>query len=222
MNCLECQDLLQRRLDGEAVIISPAMRRHLAACPSCRVLHASGQVLLGELRTVPAPALAGDFSQRMTVMVLRDRRQRKRLRLVVTAALAASLLIMALAGYFVSGPGPVAKVNIEKMRIDHPDQMPHLAQSVDDTRQAFASLSERWAEHAREQTKNFLAAAKPIDIPGVDFLQDMAEPLEPAAQSLQQAGQGVAESLQPVTTSAGRALAYLLRDLPVPVFEKGS
>jgi hypothetical protein len=222
MKCLEFQDLLQRRLDGEAVINSPAMRQHLAVCPSCRVLHASGQVLLGKLRTVPAPALAGDFSQRMTVMVLRDRRHRKRLRLVATAALAASFLMMALAGYFVSGPGPVAKVNNEKMRIDHPDQLPHLAQSVNDTRQAFASLSERWAEHVREQTKTFLAAARPVDIPGVDFLQDMAEPLEPAAQSLQQAGQGVAEGLQPVTTSAGRALAYLLRDLPAPVFDKGS
>ena len=57
-------------------------------------------------------------------------------------------------------------------------------------RQAFTSLSEQWLQRAKEQAQVLFAAANPVDIAGAPNLPDVALSLEPAAQSLQKAGQG--------------------------------
>jgi hypothetical protein len=169
-----------------------------------------------------------DFSQRMTALVVDDRRARRRrarLRLVVTTLLAASVLLMALAGYFLlpvlpkanSGPKPIAKENKKEPpdTIKKAEPSPRLANSLDDARQVVAALSERWADQAKEQTRILLSAAQPLGIPDIDKLPSAAVPLEPAAQALQQAGQGALESLQPMAMSTRRALSYLFNELPI-------
>src|SRR5437762_1999196 len=103
MNCHESQDWLQRRLDGEALIPSPELKRHLAECRSCHALHASGRALLKGVKAMPAAMPPTDLARRLTALALEDRRVRRRrvrVRLLVTAALAASILIMALVGPF--------------------------------------------------------------------------------------------------------------------------
>src|SRR5438270_872680 len=103
MQCHECHDLLQRRLDGEGPVDSVELGRHLAQCVSCRGIYASSELMLKGLKVLPAVALPAQFSQRMAGLVLADRqhrRRRVRARVWVTVALAASVLIMALAGYF--------------------------------------------------------------------------------------------------------------------------
>jgi len=232
MNCLECQEVFQRRLDGETIDLAPDLHEHLAQCPSCRVLYLSGKTLLRGLKVLPPPTVPLDFSKRMTGLVLADRRSRRRrvrLRLVITAALAACVLVMALAGDFLlpvprsvpSRPNPLAndskKETPEIAPINDPEESPHLAQSVANARDALVSISERWADNAREQTRILVSAANAIEVPGIDNLPERTGPfeLEPAAQALQQTGQGVAESLQPVTKSARRAFAYFVRELPV-------
>src|SRR5437016_948814 len=111
MTCSECRAWLQRRLDGDLVVCRSALE-HLADCPACHALHVAGERLLTGLGALRFPALPSDFSQRLTVRVLDDRRARRRrlrVQLGVTAALAASLLVMVLAGYFLlpfPGRGP--------------------------------------------------------------------------------------------------------------------
>lgn len=229
MNCLDCQDLLQRRLDGEAIAPTLELEQHVAECPDCRALHASAQILLDGLSALPAPASPHNFTQRLTGLVLEDRRlrlERNRRRWLVTAALAACLLVMALAGYFLLPvPRPTIAPPAMAHEIKQDEQPPRdvaavalpLTKSADDARHAVTALSERWADKAREQTKQFLAAATPVDVPDIDHFPELAEPLdlEPAVQSLRLAGAGLAVGLEPVAQNARRALAYFFRELPV-------
>ena len=101
MNCLECQDLLQRRLDGETVPGSAALEQHLAGCQSCRHTHAAGALLLEGLKELPpSPPLPGrvhtpcgrQHSARW------PRRAGPHARAWVTAGLAAAILLMVWAG----------------------------------------------------------------------------------------------------------------------------
>jgi predicted anti-sigma-YlaC factor YlaD len=222
MNCHECQDWLQRRLDGAAPARSSALEQHLAECHSCRTLHASGQALLEGLKAVRSPVPPVHLSERLARMVLQDRevrRRRVRLRLGVTAALAASILVMALVGQFLpplrhstgSGHQRIAKENNEVgFGTDKADAFPPLGQSIEDARQAVVSLSELWAERAKKQATILL----PADV-DVGPIPSMTASLEPAAQSLQKVGQGALDSMEPVAMSARRALTYFLSELPV-------
>jgi hypothetical protein len=222
MICLEYQDLLQNRLDGDAPISSPEIEIHLSQCPSCRTLHTSAEALLEGLKTLSPPTGPADFAQRLARAVLEDRRlrlRRVRLRLAVTAALAASVLIMAIAGYYLlpvpSKPAlPVVK---DKKTPDPNDESPHLAKSANDARHAALALSGRWADKSKEGIRMFLATTNSIEILEIDDLPDLDDPLElqPAAQSLRQAGHDVAENFQPFAKSAQRAFSYFLRELHV-------
>ncbi len=109
---------------------------------------------------------------------------------------------------------PISKENKQrKVAVPNAEAAPRLAQSVDEARQAFTSLSERWTENAQKQTK-LLLPTQPIQIAGLEGEQGSAFELEPAAKSLQQAGKAVADNLQPMATTARRALAYFIRELP--------
>src|SRR5438309_855882 len=102
MNCLECQDILQRRLDGGPTAPDPGLDQHLAQCAPCRERHAAARRLLDGLRALPRPTLPDAFAARVVSAVMRDReRRRARVRrsLYVTAALAASILFMLLVAY---------------------------------------------------------------------------------------------------------------------------
>jgi hypothetical protein len=226
MHCLECQEYLQQLLDGAAPALSPDLEEHFAQCSTCRSLRAAGQALQKGLEALPAPVPSQVPAARMAGLVLEDGRLRRRRRLVVVLALAASLLIAALAGHFwppapddnaLPGNAVVKKDrdNLDKGTDDKASGTPRLAKSVHDARQAVVALSDRIADGAKEQTKVLLAAAKPMS--GIDNLPEVppALGLEPAAQSLQQAGQAVAEGLQPMATGTRRAFSFFVRELSV-------
>src|SRR5205809_335912 len=102
MNCLECQELLQRRLDGERLSTPEALEQHWNQCATCREQHTAALRLLEGLPHLPKPMLAANFAQSMAAEVLHDRRQRQhkmRRRVFVTMALAASVVLMLLAAY---------------------------------------------------------------------------------------------------------------------------
>jgi hypothetical protein len=162
-----------------------------------------------------------DLSGHLADLVLRDRqarRRRVRLRLLITGALAASILVMALAGQFLpplhrraasSGDHVAKDSNHDNVRVEQAAGF-GIGQSVVEARQAVVSLSEQWAERAKNQAKALL----PVDV-DVDAVPNMAASLEPAAQSLQKVGQGALDSLEPLAMSARRALNYFVSELPV-------
>jgi predicted anti-sigma-YlaC factor YlaD len=223
MDCRAYQDLLQRKLDGEATVRTPELERHLETCSACRELDAAGSLLLEGLKGLSAPALPTGFSERMTALVLKDRqarRRRVRARLLVTAALAACVLLMALAANLLprSGerkhqPGPLAHDGVKTDEAAHGHA---LDESVADARAAVVSLSERWTDQAKAQGKVIVSAANALTFPDMPQVLEQAEPLnlEPAARSLKNAGQEVAMTLEPVTRTARRAFAYFVNELP--------
>ncbi len=222
MNCLECLDLLQRQLDGETAAPA-ALHAHLSACLECRERFAAAELLRAGLKPSPRPQLAVNFAQRMASRVLRDRvqrQQRLRRRLFVTAALAASVLVLFLFSTWSSprpdGPGPVAPLAKQDDARKPAPEVPLPKQ--DDTRQAFASYSERIMGKTREHAQVLLAAANPLEQLPAGTLPD----LDPAAESLLQAGKDVTESVQTVTHSARRAFDYFAREIPMWEPAKGN
>lgn len=229
MNCLECQDQLQRRLDGTATPTG-AVEQHLAQCPSCREQSAAAGLLLDALKALPRPQLPPHFARSIADAVVRDRvhrRHKMRRRLLLTAALAASVLLILLAGSLwlpgeplPPGNGPVAESGSKKSPVvPHPAPVPQPEPKTprEEPRHALASLTERLADSTRDHAKVLWTAANPMgDVP-VEPLGAVAEleALDPAKQSLRQASEEVRDGVQTVARSARRALDYFARELPV-------
>ena len=57
MNCLECQNLLQQRLDGDRIAESDALEQHLNQCAGCRDQHTASLRLLDGLKELPRPQI---------------------------------------------------------------------------------------------------------------------------------------------------------------------
>jgi hypothetical protein len=225
MNCLECQALVQQRLDGLPTLRSPAFDQHLAQCAACRELDAAARLLDHGVRTLPRPAPSEALAVRIVQAAVADRelrRRRVRLRLTMTAALAASVMLLMVTGYLLptkdrktdnqdvvaqndkaGGPRPAPEPE---------PKAPVLAVRADEARQAVARLTERVADSTRDQAKTLLALAKPLDLAAK--LPAWQEPLDPAAQSLKEATQTVAEGIEPMTRTARGAWNLFVKELP--------
>lgn len=206
MKCLDCQELLQRRLDGALVADDDKeLERHLAGCVSCREQHATATRLLQGLARMQAPLPPPELARHLSAAILSDRVQRRRRmtrRLYVTAALAASVFLMLLVSYVrqpsVPGPGhPEAPAPLAQN-----DHLPAPPPRSAEMNASPASLVESLSALLPDVAVN--------ELPGVAEL----EPLDPAAQSLKQAGREVTASLQTVTRSARQAFDYFSRELP--------
>ena len=179
MNCLECQELLQRRLDGERVS-APDLEAHLSGCSACRRRHAAAGLLLSGLKGLPHVEPPGDLADEIVAAVLRDRVQRRikmRRRVWQTAALAASIFLMAWAGdlwlpnHRPENPPVNDQANANKNENNRPhgtpsQSEPALAQSVDEARDAMLALTGRLAGETKGQAQLFIAAA-PTDVAGL-------------------------------------------------------
>lgn len=241
MNCLECQELLQRRLDGETGPGPLALEQHLAKCQSCRHTHAAGLLLLEGLKALPpVPRLPADFAQRMTRNVLRDRQHRQarmRRRVWLTVGLAASILLTVWAGSVWlprrHEPAPLvdghktpptaqppqhgaAEGKPKSNDSDLPskkqgDEPAPLARTMDEARSNVVAGLARLADQTKEQARLFVP---PMELPSFPMEARVDDPLDPAAQSLLQAGQGVTEGFGTVSRSARRAVSFFMNELP--------
>src|ERR1700681_4895947 len=101
MNCPECHDFWQLRLDGDSLPDRVALDHHLAECPECREQHLAAQHLAAGLRFLVPPAPPTDLARRIASRVLTDRidQLRWRRRVFAAAAVAACLALMTSAGY---------------------------------------------------------------------------------------------------------------------------
>jgi hypothetical protein len=238
MNCSECQERLQARLDGEADGTAD-VEAHLASCAECRGLDAAARRLEGALRRATPPAPPADLGQGITVAVCSDQRRRRRLRrgvfLAAACGVAASLLVSLLVlppgsgrpshvaqawsavREFFFGPTDLVFIDLDlapdavvEVAPEHePQTAPSLSENMAEATSAVASLARRTAD---ETVSNGQLLVPPVTLPMPDQ-QTVASPLDPPAESLRQAGRGVAVGLEPVTSSVGRAFDLFRRDI---------
>lgn len=208
MNCLECQHLVQQQLDGEPAGAGE-LDRHLADCAACRQLFAAARCLEEGLRRLPQPVPPVGFCNRLVGAALADRRRRQigRRRMVVIGSLAAAVVVAVLASsVWRPTPQPAAPVVVQAPPSVPTPPVPSLQDSVAELGSAVAALARRTTAETVEPTR-LLWPESPKEEPREDSA-------ELAAQTLWEAGQGASAGLEPVTSSARRAVDLFLRELP--------
>src|SRR4051794_8052927 len=124
MSCRECQNLVQRLLDGERLEPSPELRGHLDHCTDCRRDFAAARTLLTGLRQLPPAPGPTTPASRIVLAAERDREARRRrvwYRWYATVALAAALFLFIGFGNLVTwwrgdlaDPGTVAQKKADR------------------------------------------------------------------------------------------------------------
>jgi hypothetical protein len=214
MNCLDCQEQLQRLLDGDGPNVSTAdLDLHLSVCSSCRELHAAGQRLLEGVRFLRCPVPPAGLAQRINQQLqVRQRRLRFVHRFLLPTAVAASLLVATMAGYFALRPAPAPKwTEIADRGFGLPPvPPPSFNQHVEEAGLAVVSLTRRTAGETIEQGRLLLPRIfTGRSAPQAQFIQPV---LQPPAESLREIKESMSIGLEPVTTAARRALDLLLRE----------
>lgn len=217
MNCRLAQELLQQSLDGVS-IESPEWLAHLRECSDCRALVSAGRRLQDGLRLLTAPVPPPGLAERITERVLRDRRrarQRIRRRWAVSLALAAGLLVALSLRLDWNGTRrrellPDSTLASRPQALTNSAQTPTLRQSAAELGEVFAELSNETAQEAVGQTRRWVA-----NVPSPELLRIDLAAMGPSNHSLREAGEGVSEGLEAVTTSARRAVDLFWRELPV-------
>jgi hypothetical protein len=222
MNCLECQELIQQRLDDETVAVDAVdLEHHLTLCQDCRELHAAAQRLSEGLRLLFRPSPPEDLGERICGRVWVARRRRQRLRYVLAAGtLAAGLLLTVFAAYFYPRPEPHLGRQNRLVQGGQPrpiEAPPSIEGSFKEGSWAVVNLTRRLADETMGQTRVLLPDTLPDALVGdTELVQDV---LEPPAQSLREVRHGVVAGLEPVATSARRAVDLFLRQIPPLVSE---
>lgn len=218
MNCPIAHDLLQQSLDG-AAIESPEWLAHLQQCAECRALTSAGRRLQDGLRHLTAPLPPPDLAERIVERVLLDRRRarrRLRRRWAIGVALAAGLLLaLSLRLDWRGSPNgfevPPLEPVVKRAPGRNEQAAPTLRQAAAELGEVFVELSNETAEETVGQTRRLVSN---VPSPSWDGFQ-IHPTLEPPTHPLREAGEGLSEGLQPVTTSARRAIDLFLRELPM-------
>jgi predicted anti-sigma-YlaC factor YlaD len=220
VNCFEFQNWIQRRLDGDFNLGSPGLDAHLAGCASCRRLDAAAHRLEAALSLVTPATPPSGLAGRIVTRLLAERRARMRFRRgLLTGAAAAATVVVALLSYSrlggpASKPAPIQTVDLEPA--PQPRTPVSLQASVREAGTALAALVGRTADEAVEQSRALLPAGLPRQ---AAFDADSLA-LDPPVRSLREAGQGLSAGLEPVTSSARRAVDLFLREMPGEVKSK--
>lgn len=206
MNCVDCQERMQRCLDGEATSCDRAsLASHLSHCSDCRDWYAAAQCLLDTLDRCAPPRPPAGLLERVCQQVMAERVRAARLRrLLVTPAVAAGLLLACCAVYIGSRAGSKVDVPQELARQRQVPQLPSLHRSIEEAGLAVVALTRRTADETMSETKLLL----PMNItqPSVADAQEVNSAFEPPAQSLRDIQEGMSAGLEPVATSARRAV----------------
>jgi anti-sigma factor RsiW len=223
MNCPECLDFLQRRLDGVDDAVPADLERHLAGCADCRAWFAAADRLQEGLRCQAAPRVPAYLTDAIVrALVTHERRRRRRRWLAAGAAVAAGVSIALLIGYrggqpSVPQPGPQAHQD-NPAPTDRPlptPESPSLRRSVQEARSAVAALTEDLTTSTRRLLGSATSPLQANAFAPLPTVADLEQPLQPAARSLRDSGRGVSISLATVTGSARRAMDYFFQELPV-------
>lgn len=217
MNCRECRDVLQLRLDGAEAGHSDAATAHLSECASCRGLFAAAERMLKGVAARQAVAVPSTLADRIVAQTTADRTRRlrrSRMRWTAIIGMAACVLVMIMAGQFLTrAPKHSPQTSPPIAERKQPPAI-LLAPRAEEARQAVAGLTGRLAEETREQARMFWSVAAIDRIPPMEGF-DPRDPLDPAKESLKETGRQVSEGFEPVTRTARQAFAFLTREFSV-------
>jgi hypothetical protein len=211
MNCAEYQDWVQRRLDGEA---GPAETGdgHRRACPRCAGMDEALTRLERGLRLAPPLTPPDRLAENIVFQVLSEQRAAGRRRILVYAAAVAACVALGLYLGSRNTTTPVEAPEAPKVIVEVEPEKPKVNERVGEAGTALASLFTRTADEAVGQGK-LLLPSNPMP-PMAPDVTGLPPALEPPAQSLKDAGQTVSSGLEPVTSSARRAVTLFFRDMP--------
>jgi hypothetical protein len=215
MDCRDAHELLLKSLDGTP-IESPDWLAHWRHCGDCRELASAAQRLQDGLRLLTLPLPPADLADRIARRVLLDRRRvsrRKRLRIAAGLALAACLLIalvLRLDWRTQDTPQPASNDRSLPSLAKDGEPAPTLRESAAEIGEVFTALKNQTADETVEQARRWVSTVGSPALPKVN-LASTRQPNDP----LREAGEGVSAGLQPVATSARRAVDLFLRKLPM-------
>lgn len=210
MNCADIEELVQRRLDGAPVDV-PADEPHLSGCATCRQLWSACGQLEDGLQKITPPSVPAGLNQRVVARYLREQRQARRQLYIGITALAASTVLVA----FLLRPwaAPLDVAPVEPQPVVKVDDKPEgtMQENVGEAGEALVAIVTRTAGETVGQGTLLMPDAVAIANPMTD---NWGETLVPPAEPLREAGRGVSTGLEPVTSSARRAVNLFWRDLP--------
>jgi predicted anti-sigma-YlaC factor YlaD len=216
MNCLECQEELQRLLDARSLAwLSPDVQVHLCTCLTCRDLFAAAERLGFALAYRFAPVPRAAFVEQLVARVLWDQRRRRRRRWWsgLGAAAAAAGMMFWVTRTFVAPPGsrpdPIVHSDVfpqpAQARVDHASLQVQLAEAGEAT----LKLTRQVAQEAVSQVQ-VLVPRPPGQPPTLAW---------EASVPVHEVGRTVATGFEPVADSARRAWNLLLEAIPVAAAE---
>jgi hypothetical protein len=223
MNCSEFQNWLQQCLDGETIADAVDIEGHLASCSSCRELRTAAgrfvQVLKAQIGPAPPDRMRDQLVSLALEEIARQQQAHKRWnrRLGITAALAAGLLLAVLLGrsWWQTNvnvkPVPSPESVVAKEEKSTPVEG-HPSLNIQEAGSALVALVNRTADETVGQSRVLLPQG--VSAPTLPASEDWQPALEPGAESLREAQEGVALGFEPVTSSARRAVNLFLREIP--------
>lgn len=188
--CLEALDWLQRQLDGSAKSMPASVADHAKTCADCQGRIRAADLLQAAL--TDKPKLIRFPSERIVLAVQRDHRKQKAIRWFgVAASLAAALVLAAwLMNRPAAGPQMV--------------QAPLLRDAAGDAGNAVVAIGKRAASETLGESR--------LLVPKVDLPPVAVTALASAAAPINDAGKGLLDGLEPMASSARRAIGMFVRD----------
>jgi hypothetical protein len=203
--CKPARAAIQRLLDREPNWDSPEAAAHRAGCRDCREELALARSMSGALTP---PAFPSELTGRVVNSAVSAHRKRRLTRYagagaVVAASVLVAVLVLQPRTQTITETRTVATVT---KPTDRPAPQKPLGEAVSEARDALVSLTRRTASETRDTSASLVPSPKLPDMP------DAGAGLEPLAD----ARAGAARSVEPIQTSARRALNLFLRAADPP------
>lgn len=216
MNCLDFAQKLEEYLDGSKALRA-VLADHAAGCPGCRDLLAWADRIMTLPPLEPAPP-APEWTQRVVQAVLRDRRVRRRRRMVAFALAASLVLALVLPSILRWSTRPNAETEPLVAEIAKPQSIPE--QPREPVPELSLGPALRFGPASLEATRNLAseAARQATSLgAGAPGLRPKAEP---RADPVADLGRNATGGLEPMVRSTRRAFDAWLDLLPVSTDEK--
>ena len=199
MSCAACQEQLSQTLDGTDTPDRAALDLHLHGCAACQAYQATVLRLQTGLGLLCPPVPPPGLGARLVAAVREDQRRLRRraqLRLVVSFAAAACVVVGVTIALWPGRPTPRPTVPDVVKKVDPEPPTPSSAtatprQSVETAVEAMASLTARTTNQTVAETKKLMPLVEPSLAPLT------WEPTLPTL-SLNGAGHGIREGLEPM------------------------